>query len=286
MFVHLDASEVTVRPSPGLVFSEDEADEALAQPRPQPVIGDFVLASRAYSEGSPTSTLSCGSFRLSNTLTLDYASHVASMMAPSKPPTPSFGRSNSKSAPCSAQVEAEAKDSPVQKRKQRGGNDGPNSRWWARIGPDTTLLCPLNNFPISLLPYPPFKLRMDPKQSSSHRLVDGKSLAMQVCLSRNITVFGRKLQASDLAALDDYVQRCKLGPFRPKRAAQLISAVKAASDKEARQHALKEHESFMNAARVELGKLRSIQENRMQEKNSVMSRCQQMAESLEGASAR
>jgi hypothetical protein len=52
----------------------------------------------------------------------------------------------------------------------------------------------------------------------------------------------------------------------------LLSAVQAASDKEARQRALKEHECFVNAARIELGNLRSIQEKRMLKQNSVMSK--------------
>jgi hypothetical protein len=94
---------------------------------------------------------------------------------------------------------------------------------------------------------------------------------MQVCVSRNITVCGRKLQESDLAALDEYVQHCKLGPFRPKQAALLLSAVQTASDKETRQRALQEHERFVNAASIELDNLRRIQENRMLKQNSVMS---------------
>lgn len=298
-------------PPPGLVLSRGDPDKALAQPRPQPVNGDFLLACAnsgntmfgplseqslaptAYSEGSPASTLSCGSARsstppplgpnaysgrsptfffscgsarLSTTPPSEYPSHLASLLAPESPPTPSFGRSNRNSGLLgSAQLQAEAKDRSVHKGKQTEGNDALNSRWWARLGPDMPLTCPLDNFPICLLPYPPFKLRMDPKRASPHRLVDGKSLAMQVCISRNITVLGRKLQVSDLAALDDYVQRCKIGPFRPKRAAFLLSAVEAASDKEARLRALKEHERFVKSARIELGKLRSIQENRLEE---------------------
>jgi len=298
MFVNLKPSEsyaeVTVRSPPGLDLPRDEPNKALAQPRAQPIIGDLFLACAnggnpmlgseseqrlapsAYAEGMPMSILPCNSVRLSAMQSSDCGSSVTSVLASSRPPAPSFGRSNQQSGLLgSVQLEAEAKDSSVQKGKQHVGNDGPNKRWWAQPGPGAPHLCPLNNFPISWLPYPPFKLRVDPTHSNRHRLVDGKSLALQVCISHNITVCGRKLWASDLAALDDYVVRCKLGSFRPRRAAFLLSAVQAASDEKARQHALKEHESFVNAARIELGILRTIQKKRMSKENSVMSRQRQ-----------
>jgi len=149
----------------------------------------------------------------------------------------------------------------------RGKGDKPaagnNSRlrWWSR--PDLPLLCPLTRFPICLLPYPPFKLRIDPKRSSPHRLVDGKFLAIHIIATGTATACGRELQASDLSALEDYVHRCKLGPFRPGRAAALLEEVKTAESPERRRQAAEERERFVTAARAELGKLRRIQENRL-----------------------
>jgi len=53
----------------------------------------------------------------------------------------------------------------------------PN-RWWtlSRI----ILTCPLTGFPIHLLPYPPFKLRVHADKPWPHVLVDGKFLALHL----------------------------------------------------------------------------------------------------------
>jgi len=276
---------------PRLVHARDEPNEAFGQPRPLPVLGDLFLACangakpmfgsvseqtqvpNAYSEGLLMSMLQCGSTMPAS----DYKPHVASVLSLSGLPAPSFGRSNEKSGLVgSVELGPEAKDRSAQRGKHNEDSNGPNSRWWARLAPGAPHLCPLNNFPICLLPYPPFKLRMDPKYANPHHLVDGKSLAMQVCICRNIKVCGRKLSASDLAALDDYVQRCRLGPFRPQKAASLRMAIHAAPDKEARQRASKVHECFVNAARLELDILRTIQEHRLQNNSAKSEQHQEM----------
>lgn len=144
--------------------------------------------------------------------------------------------------------------------KPAAGNNS-RTRWWSR--PDLPLLCPLTRFPICLLPYPPFKLRIDPKRSSPHRLVDGKFLAIHYIANGNASACGRELEASDLSALDDYVHRCKLGPFRPGRAHALAQEAASAEAPQRRAQAVEERERFVAAARAELGKLRRIQENRL-----------------------
>eukprot|EP00440_Ansanella_granifera_P064899 gb/GFBE01070369.1/.p1 GENE.gb/GFBE01070369.1/~~gb/GFBE01070369.1/.p1 ORF type:complete len:370 (+),score=67.69 gb/GFBE01070369.1/:1-1110(+) len=152
--------------------------------------------------------------------------------------------------------------------KGKGGSDGNCIRWWTR--PQAPLLCPLARFPICLLPYPPFKLRVDPKHASPHRLVDGKFLAMQCIVTGRFTACGRDLQSSDISALDDYVHRCKLGQYRPGRAAALAKEANNAPTAEQRAKAAQELERFVVAARAELGKLRRIQENRLLQINKVL----------------
>lgn len=122
------------------------------------------------------------------------------------------------------------------------------------------MCCPLTHFPIALLPYPPFKFRVYPKRSSPSRLVDGKSLAMQIIVSGCLVVCHRELEPSDIEALDQYVHRCKLGPFRPSRALELSKRAVSGQHE-----AAKELQRFRAAARTELGKLRRIQENRLHE---------------------
>lgn len=145
-------------------------------------------------------------------------------------------------------------------KAQAAGNNA-GVRWWTR--PQMPLLCPLTRFPVCLLPYPPFKLRIDPKRSSPHRLVDGKFLALQIIVTGRFVACGRELQASDISALDDHIHRCKLGPHRPGRAASLAREALEAELIEQRARAAEELECCVAAARAELGKLRRIQENRL-----------------------
>lgn len=133
-------------------------------------------------------------------------------------------------------------------------------RWWTR--PTSPLLCPLSGFPTCLLPYPPFKLRVDAAKSTPHRLVDGKFLAMTCIVTGRYSACGRELESSDISALDDYIHRCKLGPYRPSRGISLAQQA-AHGTPEERETAAQELEKFAEAARNELGKVRRIQENRL-----------------------
>jgi hypothetical protein len=137
-----------------------------------------------------------------------------------------------------------------------------DKRWWTRLG--QTLFCPLTNFPIHLLPYPPFKFRLDPEQPAPNKLIDGKFLAMQVIVKGRIEVCGRKIGAFDIAELDQYMQRCKLGGLRPSRAFALMrQAAAPQASPEHRKMASQDLESFTRQARYEMGKLRRIQEKRL-----------------------
>jgi len=179
----------------------------------------------------------------------------------------------------------------------RNGGDGGAGvvRWWARQG--LPMLCPLTRFPVCLLPYPPFKLRVDPKRSSPHRLVDGKFLAMTLIVSGDASnianceffnleaplqsAVGRELRSSDVSALDEYVQRCKLGPYRPGRAATLAHEIANAATPERRSQASQELSRFVAGARKELEKLRRIQENRVLQLSKALAE-QDSASSPEG----
>merc|ERR1712187_726467 len=86
----------------------------------------------------------------------------------------------------------------------------------------STLPCPISNFPICLLPYPPFKLRMLSGSTNQRKWVDGKFLALLLIASGQMSACGRDLQASDVEALDEYMHRyCKLAAFKPSRAMKL-----------------------------------------------------------------
>lgn len=137
----------------------------------------------------------------------------------------------------------------------------PENRWWTKSR--LPLLCPLTGFPVCLLPYPPFKLRVDPRMPSPHRLVDGKFLGLHLIVSGNPALCGRELKPSDVKALDAHIRHCKLGPFRPGRAASLVKEALEAGCPQERLHAAQELEKFRNSARAELGRLRRVQESRL-----------------------
>lgn len=131
-------------------------------------------------------------------------------------------------------------------------------RWWTA----SKTLCPLSNFPICLLPYPPFKLRISPEKAGPHKWVDGKFLALMVVASGQMTACGRYLQSSDLQALDEYMQRCKLGTFRPGHALKLASDSQCNSEED-RQQSANDLNKLRSFARTEFCKLRQIQRNRL-----------------------
>lgn len=133
---------------------------------------------------------------------------------------------------------------------RRGGGKGSrsaSSKWWA----DVTEACPISGFLISLLPYPPFKF----VQSSGNCLVDGPFLVLQVLSSWCFVVLGRPLSMSDIASLDAYMKRCKLGPFRLGRALELG----ATETREAQQ----ELAALRSKARRKLEGLKHIQKARL-----------------------
>jgi len=136
-----------------------------------------------------------------------------------------------------------------------------NSRWWTRSRQQ--LMCPLTNFPIQLLPYPPFKLRTEPWKQTPHTLVDGKFLALQLIANGRSGPGIRELLPSDLTALDEYIHRCRLGPFRPGVARGLAEQTQTAPTQAERARASKELQKLRSKTRSELGKLRRIQENRL-----------------------
>lgn len=135
-------------------------------------------------------------------------------------------------------------------------------RWWTKAS--LNMLCPLTNFPLALLPYPPFKLRADPREAAPHFLVDSRFLAMSIVADEGFVACGRTLEISDLKALDSFVQRCRLGPFRPLRAFELLSATTCGAPARRAAAAL-ELQKLKKAASHELGKLRNIQANRLQQ---------------------
>lgn len=135
------------------------------------------------------------------------------------------------------------------------------NRWWTQS--QRPLLCTLTGFPISMLPYPPFKFRVDPQKPNPYRLVDGKYLAMMMVSGSPVPPCTRELQESDVGALDGYIQRCKLGPFRPGRVLELMKDAAVAGSLEDKKRVMQELDRFRAAARAELGKLHRIQENRL-----------------------
>ncbi|CAE8627593.1 unnamed protein product, partial [Polarella glacialis] len=72
----------------------------------------------------------------------------------------------------------------------------------------------------------------------------------------------RNLEAPDIEALDEYIQRCKLGPFRPSLAMALAQEVANAASAEERACAAQELDQLRSATRSELCKLKHIQDNR------------------------
>eukprot|EP00928_Gymnodinium_smaydae_P070544 TRINITY_DN54355_c0_g1_i1.p1 TRINITY_DN54355_c0_g1~~TRINITY_DN54355_c0_g1_i1.p1 ORF type:complete len:523 (-),score=127.89 TRINITY_DN54355_c0_g1_i1:64-1632(-) len=116
---------------------------------------------------------------------------------------------------------------PQPLRRSVGGNkrcgqsaafDGP--RWWTQL----KYACPLTGFPLSLLPYPPFKLRAQVGGRSDMVFVDGLSLALQMIISLRFDFLGAPVSRAELDVLDAYIKRCKLGRYRVMRAWELATA--------------------------------------------------------------
>eukprot|EP00930_Biecheleria_cincta_P054789 TRINITY_DN41195_c0_g1_i1.p1 TRINITY_DN41195_c0_g1~~TRINITY_DN41195_c0_g1_i1.p1 ORF type:complete len:668 (-),score=125.50 TRINITY_DN41195_c0_g1_i1:51-2054(-) len=84
------------------------------------------------------------------------------------------------------------------------------SRWWTQQ-PAT---CPISGFPINLLPYPPFKLRINAGSAHQYALIDPLYFTLEILSTWNFQAGGRTLTAQDISALDLHIRRCKLGPWR------------------------------------------------------------------------
>lgn len=157
--------------------------------------------------------------------------------------------------------ESTTKCTAMSKEAPRCDGNGRNASslcWWTHS--DVSLLCPVTQFPICMLPYPPFKLCVD---SNTSWLLDGKSLALKFIVSGSVSVCGKALLPSDIVALDSFFQRCKLGPFQPGRLAALQNDVAEAVDPEEKARKVEEMKLFQAAARTELKKIRRIQLNRL-----------------------
>lgn len=137
---------------------------------------------------------------------------------------------------------------------------GKPNRWWTL----SHVLCPLSGFPIALLPYPPFKLRMQADKNNPHALVDGRFLALRLISSGSLVVNGRCLQPAEVAALEEYIHRCKLGRLHPEHAMTLAEYAKNPELSRAeRQKARQELRQLRTAAKTEFRKLKQIQEKRL-----------------------
>ncbi|CAE7345648.1 Dhrs13 [Symbiodinium natans] len=80
-------------------------------------------------------------------------------------------------------------------------------------------------------------------------------MVLQVLSTWNFDVLGHELTACDIKALDSYMKRCKLGPFRLGRALELLS--------DPSHEAREELESLRSKARRRLEGLKHIQRVRM-----------------------
>jgi len=87
--------------------------------------------------------------------------------------------------------------------------DRSPAQWWTRLALSCT--CPISGVPIATLPYPPFRLRADPRRPDPRRLVDGKHLALQIIVTGVFEVGGLPLDRSDIEALDGHNARQEPG---------------------------------------------------------------------------
>lgn len=140
-----------------------------------------------------------------------------------------------------------------------------DSNWWKTLS--DPLVCALSDFPIAMLPYPPFKLRVVADQPNPYKLVDGKFLALLLIANGSRYACDRDLEVSDIAALDKYIQKCKLGRLRVGQAIKLENKVAAARSEEERQAATQMVDEYKELARSEFSRLRGIQTNRLKKMN-------------------
>lgn len=148
---------------------------------------------------------------------------------------------------------------PVASGRERSTKAPP--QWW-RDSP-TALLCPLSGFPVSLLPYPPFKFRKDPQFPEEFELVDGKYLVLQIIASGGHEVCGRALMRSDISALDKYIRRCNLGPLQLGSTIELQHTAATTSTPGERASAEEKLAYVRARAQTEWRKLQRIKDQRL-----------------------
>jgi len=113
-------------------------------------------------------------------------------------------------------------------------------------------------FPISHLPYPPFRLHIEAAPHAVPDLyVDGKVLALKLVAQGICEVSGRVLDGKVVADLESYLKRCKLGTQQLGRALALAGML-GSLDPETRQHRAVMHEFLEIRAWAE-GKLKALQ---------------------------
>jgi len=211
--------------------------------------------------------------------TLEHVSVAVDPDGAKTDPSPQGTPQSRKSGKLYEKVVREAVATPVKKRLDLGAGspiatpplceEGPSAQlakgaptttsWWKQAAD----ICPITNFPVSLLPYPPFKLQIgctageaSPKAVGVYtHLVDGCFLVVQVLAHLRFEALGQQLTKLDVLALDQYMKRCRLGHFRLGRALQLLE--------EGGEEAERELEVLRDQARRRLTSLRQIQRIRL-----------------------
>jgi len=158
---------------------------------------------------------------------------------------------------------AEAQFSPDCKAMRRAAKNARASpkaevQWWKQLSD----ICPITNFPVNLLPYPPFKLQIEGLKPRSTVLVDGSYLILQVLSTWCFEVLDTPLNHAQVVALDAYVRRCKLGPFRIGRAMQLLEVGTAEAMGELltlRERSTKRLDLIQHVQQARLGKVEESQ---------------------------
>lgn len=144
-------------------------------------------------------------------------------------------------------------------RPAEGRRAADPHRWWARS--DRELWCPVTLMPLSLLPYPPFKLRIGPEE----RLVDGKMVALYFIINEQATFLGAPLTAQHVAQLDGYMKKRHLGQLKPGRALRMLQAIADERDPVVVTYIREQLEELRTQTRAEAERLRSIQETRLRQ---------------------
>merc|ERR1712061_616405 len=122
-------------------------------------------------------------------------------------------------------------------------------RWWTTH----PFACPLSNFPICMLPYPPFRLRSR-RISLGSKYVDGKILALHFVCTGTFAIPGHELGPHDMASLDEYVRKCG-HQYRPGVAFELAEKIVEGSSVTEVEKAKEDLTKFGTAARSQLTRL-------------------------------